>query len=786
MSQINVFGSQRNADGITGRELIAAQDPVADGGASLTARLVELRKYIEGGRICRLDDWAVDKTGATDNATQIQAWQDQAESAGYIAVAPAGIYGLASKVTFKAPTVGAGANLYGAKSGATLGNYTMFRNTAINDGSWMIDVKTALTTHEFGGTLKGFRLHAGGRNVSLLRVLGRETAPTGYAWEQFLWDDIAAYGGRVNLMHYGYGGILSRVWSHKAVLSAFRAYLCNAMLVNNCWFGVTNLGGWQFEVFATAGAAPSDQGVRGITFNETIFNSASGDDAGSNGLRISERIKQVRVNGYFEGHRAHPISGVGGIALQVGCNISNHEEGLIPTAVDIDGADAPTLDARFAAVEVDLTGMTGGYTGNNFGPGSTYQFNNVTGVEWGNAISDGRNIIYTEFTRDIRGAPQSVAPQASFSVNTSQATNLSANATGGDDQLAVTSTANFTTGDLVAVRLVGVANLGANHYSTIASIDDGTHLTLDDPIPTGRTAANGTWLTRNWSNVKWNNNIITDPYSRGGPEINLVPYGNFPGTVAHSTTGGHVHGVKNAIASFSDGLVTVQSDTTVRRNGRLTLKMTRLAGAAGNHAFEIIPFGQQPVNGPAVLAIAGWILVENKLPYSSTTYTNNTTYDLPRIGIRYMAGGSKHYDFQNLGSSGRVFDCGKWHPFYLSLRVGVPVITDIGLYLRPSMGGYVYIDSASVWFDSLGLFVNPKDERAIMNGDYEHNPAAGMFTAGGAFVIDEVPAASGQVYHQRGDRYYNPTPSSAGYIGKVCTTAGIAGTATLNDFGEIA
>ena len=315
-------------------------------------------------RITDLRDWTnLDLTGATDMSAIVQAWQDEAQAAGFIAKAPAGRIGLASQVVFKAPTIGAGGGHYGRHERLeTNPPYTAFENIGITNRSWLIEVDTVNADRGDFGFVKGFRVFndttIGGRDCSLMRVRGVESVPAGFAWEMFRWDDIVGLGGWVNFEHYGYQGVIRDVHSRMARLSAFRAYLCNALRVEGGWFGASGTGAWDFEVFGRSSADYSKgEGSHGIIFNQTVFQPQP-SGSGSNGLRISENTRDVILNAYFESHV--PVGGLGGVALEVGWCQANHASPAIPVPVDIAGADRPTNDARRSATDIDLRGCTGG------------------------------------------------------------------------------------------------------------------------------------------------------------------------------------------------------------------------------------------------------------------------------------------------------------------------------------------------------------------------------------------------------------------------------------------
>lgn len=769
---------------------------------------MELKAISRHNRVCRLEDWnGLDLTGATDMSTIVQQWQDQAETAGFVAKAPGGKIGLATKVIFKAPTQGAGGALFGVQSQATQAiakPYTSFTNLAINDNSWMIDVKTTNAHHYSFGFLKGFRVHAGGLNCSLIRVMGVESLPTTgssatgpFSWEKFLWDDVVAYGGWVNIEHYGYGGAMRGIYSRAARLSACRVYLANALRVEGGWFGVANASAWEFEVFSRQAAL--NEVVHGIMFNQPVFQSQEAGYEG-NGLRISERVREVTLNAYFESHNVN--SGGGGIALMVGCNRGDHPSPEIPTAVDITpvtGADIPSNDPRHAARNIDLSGCTGGGASSVLTQGSRFIFGNVRGITWGRCGLSGRRVEYSKYTHDIDGHPMpmnTITP----SLSGIQGVNLSAGVSAGDTLIPVATTTNFGVGQPVYLSMTAVTGLPAIHETTVAAIDPGVSVTLTAAVPAGRAATTSNILCRNKVEADHNTVSVQDALNRGGEAaVNLLPAGNFAGTTTSATIGGAIHGVKEAAVNFSDGRATIATDTTVKRHGRPTLKVTRkgttVAGAQVARCW-IYPHGNEDrIQVGVPIVVSGWYMMENVAPYNSTDFSAASTWDSVSIGLTFHNGSIETHTaltaaYTNGGSNPVA---GHWHPFIYAFTVNDPNVTKIGINFLPSTaGGYNWTTDASVWFDSLGLFINPRSYKDIIDGNYSHHDAAGKFNVGGVFHqwASQADAATiiadTNIYFQDGDTIEYTDPTLGGVKGIVCTTAGAGGAAVFRDFGVIA
>jgi hypothetical protein len=767
---------------------------------------MRLKSIADHNRVVRLEDWTgLDLTGATDMSAIVQEWQDQAYVAGRVAMAPAGIFGLSTKVIFRAPTEGAGGARFGQQSlTPTTGAvpYTCFKNLAINDNSWMIDVETVANSRSEFGFLKGFRVHAGGLNCSLLRVLGVEAVTDGgvghFSFEKFLWDDVCAYGGYVNLEHYGYGGLIRGVYSRAARLSAFRAYLCNALTVQGGWFGVANSSAWEFEVFSRQSF--NNESVHGIIFNQPVFQSQDASSTG-NGLRISENVRGVTLNTYFESHSDN--TGGGAIALMVGCNNPDHESPLIPTAVNLSGADAPLNDPRYAARNIDLSGCTGGGSSNANQEGARFLFGNARGITWGRSDLNLRRVEYSKYTHDIADHPMptiTITP----SLSSIQGVNLSAGVTAGDYLIPVATTTNFGVGQPVYLSLTAITDYPALHESTVAAIDPGVSVTLSTPVPTGRAATTSSILCRNKFEINHNGMAVQDALYRGGEAaVNLLPAGNFKGTTTDALIGGTIHGVKEAGVNFADGRATIATDTTVKRHGRPTLKVTRKGTvAAGTQVcrFWFYPHGNEDrIQVGVPIVVSGWYMTENVAPYNSTDFSSAANWDSPSIGLTFHNGSIETHTAVGAAFTGTWPDGGSypvpghWHPFIYTFTVNDPNVTKIGINFLPSKGAsYSWSTDASVWFDSLGIFINPRSYQDIINGTYSHHDAAGRFNVGGTFHqwASQADAATiiadTNIYFQKGDVIEYTDPVLGGVKGQVCTTAGAGGTAVFRDFGVIA
>lgn len=759
----------------------------------------ELSKYYKK---VNLRDWSkVDFTGATNNAVEVQAWQDEAAANGYIAEVPGGIVGLSQKVTFKAPTIGAGGAVYGRQNTQEANRpYTSFTNLGINDNSWMIDVATDASYAYSFGLLRGFRVHAGGLNVSLMRVLGIGSDPTGFALQEFEWDDIVAYGGYVNLENYGFGGTLRRIYSRAAKLSAFRQYLGNALVVEGGWYGVANKDAWEFEVFIRQGGVDGSgtEGIGGIVFNQPVFQSRDASSVG-NGLRISERVTSVTLNGYFESHVGGGSGG--GVSLQVGWNRGDHPSPAIPTAVDIAGADAPTNSPIYAVRGIDLSGVKGavgaGYTLGSVGP--RYMFNNVTGIRWGvSSTVSGRHIEYTKYTKDINGHPtQGANAIATPSMSGVDGVTTTGSVAAGVAVIPATGVdaTRFTVGNTVYLQLDAVTGKAPIHESTVKTITNGVSIELNDAVPTGRAAAAGNLLSRNKVNRTYAGAHPQDELNRGGDlAINLLPAGNFPGTIASATVGGFIHGVKQAaINSWSDGAATIATDYTVKRGGRPTLKITRLGTTVADTStrrFWFYPWGNEKfIQAGVPIIVAGWMLLEDAAPYNNVDVSGNgTTFDTPSIGLSWANATREVHAASNFGVSGNgpYPIPGQWCPFWSEYILNDPGVTRIGINILPVGSNYPVTTDFSCWFDSLGIFVNPKSHAAIREGVYIHNPAAGHFDADDKFEVRcSTPTSSPGVYAAQGDRFV----SNVGTVGAPkawqVSAAGPASTATFTSEGNL-
>lgn len=714
-----------------------------------------------------LRDYTPDLTGVSDNASKVQQWQNDCKANKRVATAPRGVIGLATKVTFKAPTIGAGGALYGAgESIDATPYYTMFKNLAINDGSWMIEVETAANTQEDFGLVKDFRCHANGLNVSLMRVLGVETSPAGFAWSSFTWENIVGFGGLVNFEHYGYGGVIRNVYSRYAAMSAFRAYLCNALVVEGGWYGVANNAAWCFEVFGRASSGYLTESTHGIIFNQPVFQPQDGVLNG-NGLRISEGVREVLLSAYFESLMSS--SGVGGVALQVGWNKSSHESNAAPTAVVIAGADAPTNDPRFAAMNINLSGSTGGDTNASLSEGARFMFNNVRGVRWGSAGIFGRRAEYTKHSRDIEGVSTTLYT-GEKSLSGVGGTTLVNTESAGATVIEVASTTSFGVGQPVFVQLNNISGRGNVHEDVVASIDTGVSITLTGGIPSGRTANAGNLICRNIVG-RYFSMSNEDELNRPFEHINLLPPANFLGTVSDASVGGSLRGVKEAYTNFANGRATWETDTTVRRGGRPTLKVTRKGSVvAGAQVARLwfYPWGNEQFLQTGVpIVVSGWYMMEDAAPYNSVDFSSNSTWDQPMIGLTHYNGVAETHTAISpsfTGSGGHPV-AGKWYHFLYEFTINDPGLAKIGINLLPSnANGYNWTTDASVWFDSLGLFVNPRSHQALREGRYTHSLAAGFFDAAGKFeVTGAVPSLAG-VQLEAGDRFWNPAVAAAGDV----------------------
>lgn len=739
-----------------------------------------------------LRDYGVDLTGNTNNSSQVQDWQDDCQAEGRIASVPAGIIGLSTKVIFKAPTQGVGGSIYGQKElvGTYPVPYSMFKNLAINDGSWMIDWDTSSGVRSDGGFVKGIRFHANGLDVSLMRVRGVESTPAGFAWENFLWDDIVGYGGRVNFEHYGYAGTIRRVYSHDATMSCFRAYLCNALVVDGGWFEAGAADCWEFEVFGrSSGLYATTEGTHGIIFNQPVFQSSYGL-LGGNGLRLAENVSEVRINAYFENH--YPTAGgVGGISLQVGHNKVSHESLNIPTAVSITGADAPSNRPDYAAVNIDLSGSTGGSVAAGREAGARFMFNNARGIKWGRAGINGRRIEYTKFTRDIEDHPGQdlTGRESTSSTNGAYVIN---SRVAGDTALEVASTSGFQAGNKVIVDLDPVDGKGEIHESILASITTGPphYLNLTDGIPTGRTITGGTSAIVSHTKLLPYYQMAPpiDPLNRGGQApLNLMPHGNLLGS-----TGYTLRGVQSAFFSHTDGRMSVTSDSTVKRNGRPTLKVTRHGSVVGGSVearFHFYPWGNERFIQTGVpIIIAGWCLVENVAPYDVADYSVAGTWDTPMMGIVFdIAGTQVNPRIGPVSILGSIPIPGHWYPFIYEFEINDPRVSKIGINIWTSgWGGYNWATDASVWYDSLGIFVNPKSYHDILAGKFGNNPGAGYFDADGKFEVrcSALPTVAG-VRVEQGDRFANNTGTIGQPKAWTVTAAGPANTATFTSEGNL-
>jgi hypothetical protein len=609
-----------------------------------------------------------------------------------------------------------------------------------------------------------------------------------FSFEKFLWDDICAYGGWVNLEHYGYGGAIRGVYSRAARLSAFRAYLCNALRVEGGWFGVANSTAWEFEVFGRQ-AYDNVESSHGITFNQTVFQSEDASNAG-NGLRISECVREVTINAYFESHKV--VAGGGGIALMVGCNRAGHPSPEIPIEVDITDPekDAPTNDPRYAARHINLSGCTGGYAGGTTAPtqGSRFVFGNVRGITWGTNGFGGRWAEYSEHTHDIRDYPLSNHVQYSTSLSGVGGTTTDDTVAAGIDVIPVVATTMFGVGEVVYVNLVDISGRYNVHESTVSAIDPGVSITINDAIPTGRSVASGALVSRNKLDRIATGLGVADELNRGGEAaVNLLPAGNFVGTISAAPIAGYVHGVKSNGTSIGNGRALIATDTTVKRHGRPTLKVTRkgtVIGGAQTCRFILYPHGNESLVQTGVpIVVAGWMLMEDVSPYNSTDFSSSATYDLPMIGLTTHDGTTETH---MVGSAAGYPKAGEWYPFLYTFTINDPNVTRLGINFLPSAGsGWNWTTDASVWFDSLGIFINPRSYQDIINGNYSHHASAGRFEAG-TFHWKATQAeaaatiADTNVYHAVGDTVTYTDPLAGQVEGKKLTTTG------WRDFGVIA
>jgi hypothetical protein len=796
LTQLSRAGANRKTDLI----------PVWDADAAVT-KYMTLADAIANLGVVDLRDWDIDFTGATNEAVDVQAWQDQAAADGRIAVAPPGVIGLGAKVTFKAPTIGAGGAYYGAQNpipASAAVPYTAFKNTAINDGSWMIDVATTAGSQSSFGFLKGFRLHAGGLDVSLLRVLSLDSTPLGFSWEEAMADDIVAYGGRVNLEFFGYSLILRRLFSRAATMSACRTYLANALIVEGGWYGAANRTAWEFELFTWRSA--SGETIGSITFDHPVFQSRDAGGLG-NGLRIAEGCRSVVLKTYHESHNGDESGG--GIALQVGMNRAWHESGTIPTAVNIATTDSPSNDPRYAVIGVDLTGMKGGVNSawsllnsneSDRGllsvgaqPGPRYQFGNVRGIKWHKSASLGaRHVEYSRFSRDISGGP--ISNQMAAPTVTNPLTTTTAGVAGGVAVIPVANTTIFTASRKVYVTLVALTGRSAVHESDIASISPGVSITLSTPIPSDRSVASGAAVGHNLLDREYALISTLDPLSRGGEEaLNLIPPGNFLGSVTTGTTGGRLRGVAEAYTNFADGRMEFATDYSVTRMGRPTLRLTRRGAAVpGTQVCRLwaYPWGHDVFAPRAIgvpVVVAGWIMVDDSPGFASTTFTSGSTHDSPFVGLAYSDGVTENFlnsSFSFTGT-GRYFVPFRWMPFLFEYVINAPTVTKLGINLLPTGGGYSWSADGSAWFDSLGIFVNPRNYDAIREGLYQHNPGAGWFENGAFRASAAATPSSANTQIGKGDIFWNTDPAAGGAAGWIGVANG-APASSLKQFGVIA
>lgn len=781
---------------------LLAQDYVAVSRAGSTNAKFDLEELLNKDRSDLRDFPDFDPTGQTNMQTSVNAWQTQARTAGRIAYAPPGVYGLGSKAIFRAATICAGGGMFQQAGQPAMPPtdgkvpYTCFKNLGINDNSWMIDVESS-GGESFGGNfgvLKGFRLHAGGWNCSLLRVLGVESITEGAtphnAFEKFVWEDILAYGGWVNLEHYGYSGVISNVYSRAAKLSAFRAYLCNALRVDGGWYSGTGPTAWAFEVFGRQ-AQFLTESSHGIMFNQPVFQDQDGARV-SNGLRISEGIKNVKIAAYFEDHKQDG-SGNGGVSLQVGWNKAGHPSPLIPTAVDITDSekDAPTNYVGYAARGIDLSGSTGGGT-YSATSGAKFQFNNVNGIKWGGFVTGARRVEYTRYTHDIQDSPRGLG-QRSTTVSGLNGVNITNSMAAGTKVAETIYTTRFGVGQPVYLTLGLVSGKKYMHETTVESIDPGVSVTLTDPVPVGRTVAAGSLMGRNKADQTLLSAVPIDELNRGGDApVNLLPAGNFRGTISDPLLGGYIHGVREVVVPFSDGRATVETDYAVRRGGRPTLKFTRKGTVVGGNQeskFLLIPHGSEELLQIGVpIVIAGWMLVENVVPYNSTDFSSGLTYDQPYVGLAfYNSAGEQRSVFSTYTGGGQYGKPGTWWPFQIAYTLNDPTVTKLGLAFYPTISiGYVWSTDASVWYDSLGIFVNPSSYEDIAKGKYTHSPAAGHFDVGGVFECSASAVPTGaNVRIIKGDTFNNTAPDAGGFDKWRCVATGTGVTASVKQTGVI-
>ncbi len=801
-----------DTSGGTTTTLKAAMDDIN----SMTTELYDdlLRK----DRVDLRDFSGFDPTGLTDMSTPVQQWQDQAATAGYSAFAPPGVYGLGEKVTFKAPTIGAGGAPTGGRESSAAGKpYTMFKNLAINDNSWMIDISNSGSA--VGGLLKGIRFHANGLNCSLVRVLGIESLITGGTpansfWEQFVWDDIYGYGGYVNFEHYGYSGVISNVFSFGARLSAMRAYLSNALRVEGGWYSVTGPTAWQFELFGRSGARSLGESAHGITFNRPVFQSSqTGNNYEGNGLRIAEGISQVTVNAYFETHKGN--ASTGGVMLEVGCVNAQHPSPEIPIPVDstpITGLGRPTNDLRYSCNNITLSGSTGGDRDSaDSYVGGIIKLGNVQGVHFGTGTGlTYSRLIFSEHTHNVTGGmPEYTSvrqsPDSGGNLGGLSPTNT---VLPGESVFNTTYTGGFTAG-----RRVYVFGTNSPLYenavfeTTVQSKVTNTSITISDPLPAWLTCVAGSGvICHNKSSTRFSVGP-EDPFNRGGDVFNYMPEGNFRGTISTSS-GGAFRGVKDAVfsSSFTDSRVQYSYDSTIRRNGRGTLKCRRLGSTGGgangslNSRVSLFPYGcdDPEVIGAlkdreVVVLVSWWQKVQDIFPYNVGYSANTALYDAPYIGLTLDTTEGPWYPASQVGGTDNYSKPGVWVPVQQTYTFNTDKITKIGISITPAGTGYsvVAADDYSCWVDSLSIVINPTDYQKALFGKYPHHPES-LAVSGKIHThrLTQSEASSsitkGSLYFADGDKIEYTDPAAGGYVGIVCTTPGAGGTAVFKAYGVIA